>query len=234
MMGQTDSPPDAPTRGTPATGEGAVLSMLEELISGEGVEPGVKLPTERVLVERSGQPRSVVRQALGRLEASGRIVRHVGRGTFVAHPAAPAGVGASGSSPREIMAARLLIEPAAMPLVVLEARQSDFDEMQRCLEGGEQNREYELFEQWDAAFHRSLAAATHNQLLVSMVDLMNEARDQRLWGQIKQRSFSPERAEEYVRDHRAIAAAVAERDGAAAEAAMRAHLLRVRRHLLDF
>lgn len=233
-MSQTDSPPDTPARGAAATGEGIVLGILEELISGDGAAPGVKLPTERVLVERSGQPRSVVRQALGRLEAGGRIVRHVGRGTFVAQPQAPSGSGAAGSSPREIMAARLLIEPAAMPLVVLEARQSDFDEMQRCLEGGEQNREYELFEQWDAAFHRSLAGATHNQLLVSMVDLMNEARDQRLWGQIKRRSFTAERSEEYMRDHRAIAAAVTERDGSAAEEAMRTHLLRVRRHLLGF
>ena len=49
------------------------------------------------------------------------------------------------------------------------ARQSDFEEMERCLFGGEHNRDYELFEQWDAAFHRSLAVATQNQLLVAIM-----------------------------------------------------------------
>lgn len=222
-------------RGTHAvSSEGDVARLISDAIRTGSLSPGARLPTEREWVERTGQSRTVVRRALARLEANGRIIRHVGRGTFVAPPPTH-DIGAPGTnSPSEIMAVRLLIEPAAMPMVVMSARQNDFDEMERCLRGGEDNRGYELFERWDAAFHRSLAVATQNQLLVAIMGVLNEARDQQLWGQLKHRSFSFERSEEYVRDHRNIAMAVYERDGGTAEAAMRTHLLRVRHHLLGY
>jgi DNA-binding FadR family transcriptional regulator len=216
------------------TGHSDVARLITDAIRAGSLSPGARLPTEREWVERTGQSRTAVRRALARLEADGSIIRHVGRGTFVA-PAPTTDIGAPGiSSPSEIMAVRLLIEPAAMPMVVTSARQSDFEEMERCLSGGENNRDYELFEQWDAAFHRSLAVATQNQLLVAIMGVLNEARDQQLWGQLKHRSFSDERCEEYIRDHRNIATAVYDRDGATAEAAMRTHLLRVRQHLLGY
>ena len=214
--------------------EGDIVRHIRDAIRAGSLGPGTRLPTEREWVENTGQTRTTVRRALARLEANGDIIRHVGRGTFVAPPPSR-NIGAPGtSSPNEIMAVRLLIEPAAMPMVVASARQSDFDEMERCLRGGEDHRDYELFEQWDAAFHRSLAVATQNQLLVAIMGVLNEARDQQLWGQLKHRSFSLERSEEYVHDHRSIASAVYERDGDAAEAAMRTHLLRVRSHLLGY
>lgn len=224
------------------TVSGSVVSLddadaartIEQLIRDGSLAPGNRLPTERQWMERTGQSRTVVRRALARLEANGRIIRHVGRGTFVAPPPSTKAGTAGASSPSEIMAVRLLIEPAAMPMVVMTARQSDFDEIERCLSGGGQDREYELFEHWDAAFHRALAVSTQNHLLVAMMGLLNEARDQQPWGQLKRRSFSKDRSDEYMRDHRNIATAIYERDGAAAESAMRTHLLRVRGHLLGF
>lgn len=217
-----------------ASGDAAVARLIEQSIRKGSLEPGDKLPTEREWIERTGQSRTVVRRALARLEANGMIVRHVGRGTFVSFPRSETTGAALGSSPSEIISVRLLIEPAAMPMAAVNARQSDFDEIMRCLEGGDKDREYELFEQWDAAFHRALAVATQNQLLVTITDLLNEARDQKLWGQLKRRSFSHSRAEQYMRDHHEIANAIHERDTAAAESAMRTHLLRVRSNLLDY
>jgi len=216
-------------------GETEVTRLIEQEISTGRLPPGSRLPTERAWVERSGQSRTTVRRSLAALEARGRIVRHVGRGTFVAssppddHDESDAD---GASSPVEIMAVRLLIEPSSMPLIVTAAKRADLIEIQRCLVGGEQNQDYESFEHWDTAFHRALALATHNSLLVRMCDMTNHARHQPLWGQLKRKSFTPERCREYIEDHRNITTALAERDAILAQEAMQTHLLRVRRYVL--
>ncbi len=213
--------------------EARALEFIEREIAERRIPSGGRLPTERDLVGRSGQSRTAVRRALGMLEAEGRIVRHVGRGTFlVPGGRSPGERGAAATSPAEIMAVRLLIEPQMMPLAVAAATLADVAEIQRCLEGGQTAEGYEDFEVWDAALHRAFAAATHNNLLVNVMQMINGARDQPLWGTLKRRSSTSERREAYKRDHRDIATALTERHAEAAQAAMRRHLLRVRANIL--
>lgn len=213
-------------------GADAVLAVIEREIAERGIGPGGRLPAERDLAASSGQSRAAVRRAFGILEADGRIVRHVGRGTFLAPGADPAVPGPAATSPAEIMAVRLLIEPQMMPLAVAAATSADFAEIDRCLVKGDEAASYEDFETWDAALHRAFAAATHNSLLASVMRMVNEARDQPLWGTLKRRSSTPERRDAYRCDHRAIAEALAERHAEAAAEAMRQHLLRVRANIL--
>ncbi len=65
------------------------VQMKELLVAdleGGRLKPGDRLPGEHDLCDRFGVSRTVVRQALGELEAEGRLRRHRGRGTFVASP----------------------------------------------------------------------------------------------------------------------------------------------------
>ncbi len=48
--------------------------------------PGTRLPTERELAQQLGVSRMTLRQALGRLDQRGLLLRQQGRGTFVAAP----------------------------------------------------------------------------------------------------------------------------------------------------
>ena len=136
-----------------------------------------------------------------------------------------------GFAPADVMAIRRLLEPPAMRLVVAWATVTDFAEMARCLAGGERAASYEEFEVWDLALHHAIMAASHSPLLARLYAVIEEARHNRFWGDLKRRSASPEHREQYQGDHRAIVAALRARDSARAVEAMRLHLARVSDHL---
>jgi len=231
---------------------------LAEIILAEsrraGLRRGSRLPTERQLAVNLGASRTSVRRALTVLEAEGRISREVGRGTFLreepwsadsggngaaagqagraesrngAHP------GQAGFAPADVMTIRRLLEPPAMRLVVAWATTADFEEITRCLAGGERATSYDEFESWDLALHRSIMAASHSPLLTRLYAVLEEARHSRFWGDLKRRSASRERQRAYQADHAELVAALRARDADRAVEAMRAHLARVAGHLFD-
>src|SRR5579863_110263 len=216
-----------------------------------------RLPTERQLAVDLGVSRSAVRHAMALLQAEGHVSREVGRGTFlrdaldsvppadaaapvdaaasadaVAGPVPDARPGADDYAPADVMAVRRMFEPTAMSLVVAWATARDFDEMDRCLRGGVRAADHDEFEVWDAALHRSIIAATRSPLLIRLYAEVERARHGRMWGDLKRRSASAARRDEYRRDHEEIVAALKTRDSDLATAAMRNHLARVSRHLL--
>jgi GntR family transcriptional regulator, uxu operon transcriptional repressor len=230
---------------------------LAELILAEseraGLGPGSRLPTERQLAADLGVTRSGVRQALAALEADGLISREVGRGTFFSVAAGPAlakstvladgteftavreltgDPAATDFAPADVMTMRRLLEPQAMPLVVMWATARDFAEMERCVAGGDHAASYEEFETWDLALHRCIMAAAHSPLLAALYGVIEAARHGQVWGDLKRRSASRQRRAVYQQDHRAIVAALRARDTDAAVEAMRVHLARVAGHLL--
>lgn len=136
------------------------------------------------------------------------------------------------TSPAEIMAARLLVEPEIAYLAAQQATPADLTEIQRNLGRGCAAGTHEEFESWDSALHRAIAQAAHNGLLLRMFDTMNAARDLPVRGSVNLRSASPERRARYERAHAQIVKALDDRDPEAARRHMRAHLLDVRTNLL--
>jgi GntR family uxuAB operon transcriptional repressor len=138
---------------------------------------------------------------------------------------------AAGFAPADVMAVRRLLEPPAMRLVVAWATAADFAELERCLAGGERAVSYDEFEVWDLALHRAAMAASHSPLLARLYAVIEEARHNRFWGDLKRRSASRERQRAYQADHAELVAALRARDPERAVEAMRAHLARVDSHL---
>ncbi len=64
----------------------SLAGQIREHIRQKGYAVGQGLPTERVLAERYGVSRGTIRQALDILEQQRLVIRHQGRGTFVADP----------------------------------------------------------------------------------------------------------------------------------------------------
>ena len=225
---------------------------LAALILAESArDGGARLPTERQLALDLGVSRSAIRHAMALLQAEGHVSREVGRGTFLRHgpdvpedgpagsaePPAQISVpdaqpGADDYAPADVMTVRRMFEPTAMSLVVAWATARDFDEMDRCLQGGERAADHDEFEVWDAALHRSIIAATRSPLLIELYAEVERARHGRVWGDLKRRSATAARRDEYRQDHQEIVTALRLRDADQATAAMRNHLARVSRHLL--
>jgi DNA-binding FadR family transcriptional regulator len=213
-----------------------VLTILQEMIENGGLEPGTKLPTERQLSATAGATRATVRSALQILEADSRIVRHVGRGTFVAPPQPVLSALSAPDlrvSPAELMAARIVLEPQIMPVAIAAATADDVAEIRRCLAGSDKAAGYEEFELWDTALHRSFATATHNGLLIAFAEGFNIARAQPIWSAMKRRNFTPARRDSYQREHREIVLAVLDGDAKLAQRLMRKHLQKVRDNICD-
>ena len=139
----------------------------------------------------------------------------------------------AGFAPADVMTIRRLLEPPAMKLVVAWATTADFEEISRCLAGGERAASYDEFETWDLALHRSIVAASHSPLLARLYAVLEEARHGRFWGDLKRRSASRERQLAYQADHKELVAALRARDADRAVDAMRVHLARVAGHLFD-
>jgi GntR family uxuAB operon transcriptional repressor len=202
--------------------------------------PGSRLPTERQLAADLDVTRTMVRNGLAVLEAEGRVSREVGRGTFL-RTAGPRRSSTHADrdtarsddvGPADVMAARRLIEPQVLPLVVAWATTRDFDEMRRCLEGGTTATSAEEFEVWDFALHHAIVAAGRNQLVLQMYRAVERARKGEIWGNLKRRNDSRERRDVYQHDHVELVDALCARELARAVEVMDAHLARVEANLL--
>ncbi len=201
---------------------------------------GHRIPTERALSEEFSLSRSTVRRVLAELKRKRLITQTVGSGTYVTeqvHEAlsdmSPA-VSAHAVSPAELMHARLALEPSIIEMAVGNATAADFLRMDDCNHRAEQATSLEEFERWDAALHEAVADAAHNGFITGVFRLMGEARAQAEWGALKRRSATLERRREYQAEHRALVAALKDRDVERARALCVAHLVHVRTNMLGY
>lgn len=217
-----------------------VRDYLVAAVTERVFEPGARLPTERELSEQFEVSRTVTRRALAELEGGGMIQRHVGRGTFV-RPAAQSQVEevsrslAEGViSPADYIEARLRFEPEMAWMVVSNARSEDFAQMDACLKRSERATTREEFELHDAAFHQTVAAATHNMLAIGVYAMIHSVRHQQaMWGKLRERGQTTEQRVVFQSEHREILDALKARDAEGARALMSHHIRATRRRLLD-
>lgn len=212
-----------------------VANSVLSRAANNGLLAGNRLPTERDLANDFQLTRSTIRTAMALLEADGVVSREVGRGTYLLRdPEVGAflleddvdGVEAilKDVGPADVMAARQLLETAAMQSIVAHATEADFDEMERCLRGCRGAMDFDEFEKWDFAFHHSLMLASHNALIVRMYHLIEIARQGELWGDMKRRVDSNQRRGHSRDQHYDIVTALRNRDLRGAQQAIKQHL----------
>lgn len=210
--------------------------MLHSFIEAEGILPGHRLPPERELALKLGLARTALRRELAELEREGRVIRHVGRGTFLSDNGLNPGMSHQAGRatepirtyPAEVFETRLIVEPPAAALAALRASQFDIQEMGKAIALGSRASTFSEFEKWDAAFHRQVILASRNNLLLTIYDSVHSVRSGKLWGKMKESSLNDDRMLAYTRQHHDIVSAIADRDGARAEACMAEHIVAAR------
>jgi len=195
------------------------------------------LPSERELVRRFGVSRSSIRDAIRSLEVVGLLEPRQGIGTVVRDPSADAVVNPVASALLqkrrvidELLDVRMIIEPALARRAALHASAAQIAEMQAILSRQEEKvLRGELATDEDSAFHYTIALAADNSVMLKLanvlMDLLREARERSL--QVGGRQ------EKSLAAHRRILSALKQGDAAAAEAAMRRHLMEIEKIVLQ-
>jgi len=210
-----------------------VVNQIMSLIEDGSVCVGDRLPGERELVEQLQVGRASVREALRILEAQGVIEVRPGKGAFV--------TGESSSSDElvvewfqrhadevlHLLEVREALDKQAGKLAASRVTKKQVDALKKSLAEQEENlseNDRERFVELDQEFHFLIGAISGNDLLLQLMIGVHEAMVN------PRRSLTrlPGRAEASLRDHRAIAEAIASKDPLAAEKAVATHLESVR------
>jgi DNA-binding FadR family transcriptional regulator len=208
-----------------------IADQLAQLIARGEFAPGARLPAERELAVKLGVSRTSVREAIISLEMSGLVEVRVGTGIFVTAPreSLPRAGEDAGPGPFELLDARKLVEGEVAALAARNAGADDIAALEQSVARMAASLDdFHKREAEDESFHRLLARATGNGSLELVVEGLWGQRAG-LWGRLQRHFHTEGLAEQTIRDHRAIAQAVAARDPERARRALHRHLSRVAR-----
>ena len=213
--------------------EQVVLRLRGEVIAGR-LRDGDKLPSENELARHFGVSRTAIREAIKALVEQGAVVVRPGSGTYVARLGErplrrslewlAEAQGSGGDA--YLVELRQLLEPGVCALAAQRISEEQLLDLATCLQLADSGRsDPEAFIDADMRFHRTIAEASANPLVGSLLDSVGELlRSQRM------KYFSvpsaPERAQ---RHHRVILEMLVNHDVDGARAAMDEHLQQVAR-----
>ncbi|MGI4816027.1 MAG: FadR/GntR family transcriptional regulator [Janthinobacterium lividum] len=201
------------------------------------LRPGDRLPPERELAERLGVSRTAIREALRSLENAGLVQCQQGMngGAFIKERDSNAVTQAVGDMvmlgqipSSSVTEARIVLTEQAIRLACERATEADFEIIERDIDKSEQltlQGDFTHRNAYITEFYRLLAQATHNQVLVMLVESLSELTRALL------DKASPIPRQDVIGVRRTVLRLMRERDAEGAVAEMRAHLRRSDRFL---
>jgi DNA-binding FadR family transcriptional regulator len=216
-----------------------VVNYVTEQIASNVLKPGDKLPTESQLMVTLSVSRTVIREAISRLQAGKVIETRHGIGSFVLEP------------PREklgiemvpattlqdvlsVLELRISLETECAGLAAQRAQPEDIARMRAALDAIEATRRNGRDSvEADLQFHISLARATGNRYFVDILTQIGSALIPRK--RLDSAGIAHADPDAYLTlvnlEHESILEAITRRDAEGARAAMRMHLSNSRERL---
>jgi DNA-binding FadR family transcriptional regulator len=217
--------------------EGIVDILTTRIRSGD-LAPGTRLPTEPEMTAEHGVSRTVVREAISRLQAAGLVETRHGIGTFVLEPSPrsrlDAGVVLTIRDVLAMLELRISLETEAAALAARRRDADDLVAMRAALDDfasdaglGQSGVEA------DFRFHMSIAKATRNRWFETIFHDLGTTTLPRT--RLDLRALPGDFGPDYLRrtnlEHEAVLSAIQRGDAEAARAAMRMHLTNSRERL---
>lgn len=207
---------------------GSVASRLLDVLLGDSMRPGDRLPSERRLTEAMGVGRSAIREAISALEVLGVVETRAGSGTYLR-------ASTSELLPQTLSWSLLVDQDATEDLAVVRGalERSAAQEAARTPAADQVARLEELvaaqeaargdaaaYIEADMAFHQHLAAMAGNPILAALLSTSRSLL--RVW--FERGVEDPADIDVAIREHRAVCEAIAARDPQAAASAMESHM----------
>ncbi|HEY0063927.1 MAG TPA: FadR/GntR family transcriptional regulator [Telluria sp.] len=216
-----------------------VIELINADIQSGALKPGDKLPTESAIMERHGVSRTVVREAISHLQASGQVETRHGIGTFVLE-AAPPNVSLLTETIvtlRDVLAIlelRICLETEAASLAAsrrTDAQAAQLGALLELMRRGAEEGGGAVAD--DVQFHLLIAQSTGNKYFVEILTQLGSAIIPRARVNAAQLGNAEPGLylERVHREHEDIWRAIERQDAEGARAAMRTHLSNSRERL---
>jgi DNA-binding FadR family transcriptional regulator len=218
----------------------ALVEGIGQQVRSRALQPGQKLPTESEIMKVYGVSRTVVREALSRLQAAGLVETRHGIGTFVLEPRTgtgfwidPADI-ATAVDVLAVLELRISLETESAGLAAQRHTPEQLAEMRAALDALEANPDGTGDTVTsDFRFHLVVANATGNRYFADIMSHLGATLIPR--ARINSPRLAMEDPSQYLRrvnrEHEEIYQAIARRDPESARAAMRIHLTNSRERL---
>ena len=210
-----------------------IVNRLGDNIRASGIRPGAKLPTEAEIMAHFDVSRTVVREALSKLQAAGLVETRHGIGTFVRQRDLSGNFRISAqdfATVADVIAVlelRISLETEAAGLAAQRRTSAHLDAMQAALRAFQSSIEQDSDAvPPDFQFHMEVARATGNRHFTDLMTYLGAMIIPRT--RVNTPQNAPEGRLSYLQrvngEHESIYVAIRNRDAEAARAAMRTHL----------
>lgn len=206
-----------------------VAQLTQRILLGQ-IKPGEKLPSETSIVREHGVSRTVVREAISKLQASGLVETRHGIGTFVLERESQFGLRLNvdtAASVRGILELRMGLEVQAAALAALRRSEDQLARMRQALDDYQASlANNDSCVEEDKRFHQLIAEATGNTYFTDIMQHLGNSMIPRTRVNSAERGGADFSRLGYLAnlEHEAILNAIRKQDPDAARAAMVLHL----------
>ncbi len=218
-----------------------IAEQIKKQIIDGGLPPGTKLPSTRELSESYQVGRSTVREALSALKAMGLVDIRQGEGSYVRSLESEdlsmpdlESLLLSRKTVLELLEARQSLEISNAGLAASKRTEEDLQAFESILSAMEKNiGNEEEGEKYDLQFHMTLARATHNSIMVRLLETISSQVEMAIRGTRRLELYSKTPASRRLwMEHKDIFEAVKKKDPGLAQEKMRIHLYHVEQVLI--
>lgn len=210
-----------------------IADQIGQLVAEGQLKPGDRLPSERELVEQFKVSRASIREAISALEMMGLVEVRSGEGTYIRQINMDSVVAPLAwmlfidkDTVQELYEARKILEVQAAGLAAERAEEEEIQDLYEVLEVMQRDLKMQrLGEDSDYNFHYAVARATHNKILIRLMNTISDTMRKTLKTSLSRLYEDRNTPERLYKEHYSIYEAIKNHDVENAQKRMLDHLI---------